>query len=346
MRRREFITLLGGAAAWVSPARAQEPRRRVIGFLGSSSSDTFPDGLAAFVQGLKDTGFIEGKNISIEWRWAEGQYNRLPSLVGELISRDVAVIAAFDAPASSAAKAATKTIPIVFATGADPVKVGLVDSLSRPKGNLTGVSALMILVEPKHVELLHELLPAANTIALLANPGNVNIKTSEPEIRAAADRLKQHLEVLTASIESDLEAAFATMVQQRVGSLIVMPDPFFISRSKQLVALAARHAMPAIYPLRTFADLGGLMSYGGDIVDLYQQAGIYVGKILNGAKPADLPIQQSTKVELVINLKTAKALGLTIPPTLLARAVATTVNPRMAVATKRFIVPSLCAVTE
>ena len=284
MRRREFISLLGGAAAWLSPARAQEPRR-VIGFLGSSSSDTFPGGLAAFVQGLKHTGFIEGKNISIEWRWAEGQYNRLPSLAGELISRDVAVIAAFDAPASSAAKAATKTIPIVFATGADPVKVGLVDSLSRPKGNLTGVSALMILLGPKQVELLHELLPAANTIALLANPGNVNFKTNEPEIRAAADRLKQHLEVLTASIESDLEVAFATMVQHRVGSLIVMPDPFFISRSKQLVALAARHAMPAIYPLRTFADLGGLMSYGGDIVDLYQQAGIYVGKILHGAKP-------------------------------------------------------------
>jgi putative ABC transport system substrate-binding protein len=319
MRRREFITLVGGAAAWVSLARAQEPRR-VIGFLGSGSPDTFPSGLAAFVQGLKDSGFIEGKNISIEWRWAEGQYNRLPSLVGELISRNVAVIVAFDAPASSAAKAATKTIPIVFASGADPVKVGLVDSLSRPKGNLTGISAVLSLLGPKHVELLHELLPAANTIALLANPGNVNFKTYEPEIRAAADRLKQHLEVLTASIESDLEAAFATMVQHRVGSLIVMPDPFFISRSKQLVALAARHAMPAIYPLRIFADLGGLMSYGGDIVDLYQQVGIYVGKILNGAKPADLPIQLSTKVELVINLKTAKALGLTIPPTLLARA--------------------------
>src|SRR4029077_20868862 len=262
MRRREFISLLGGAAAWVSQARAQEPRR-VIGFLGSGSFDTFPGGLAAFVQGLKDTGFIEGKNISIEWRWAEGQYNRLPSLVGELISRDVAVIAAFDAPASSAAKAATKTIPIVFAMGADPVKVGLVDSLSRPKGNLTGISAFLSVLGPKHVELLHELLPTADTIALLANPGNVNIKIDEPEIRAAADRLKQHLEVLTASTESDLEAVFATMVEHRVDSIIVMPDPFFISRGEQLVALAARHAMPAIYPLRTFADLGGLMSYGG-----------------------------------------------------------------------------------
>jgi putative ABC transport system substrate-binding protein len=318
MRRREFITLVGGAVAWVSPARAQEPRR-VIGYLGSTGRD-FPGFVAAFVQGLKDTGFIEGNNIGIEWRSAEGQYNRLPSLAGELVGRNVAAIYAPDLPSAFAAKAATQTIPIVFATGADPVKVGLVDSLSRPKGNLTGISAFLSLLGPKRVELLHELLPAANTIALLANPGNVNIKTDEPEIRAAADRLKQHLEVLNASTQSDLEATFATMVQHRVGSLIVMPDPFFISRREQLVALAARHAMPAIYPLRTFADLGGLMSYGGSILDLNHQAGIYVGKILNGAQPADLPIQQSTKVEMVINLKTAKALGLTIPPTLLVRA--------------------------
>jgi putative ABC transport system substrate-binding protein len=322
MRRREFITFLGGAAAWVSPARAQEPRR-VIGVLASFG---FPSvfsevGMPAFFQGLKDAGFVEGRNINIEIRQAaDGHYDRLPSLAAELVGRDVAAIFAADLPSAVAAKAATKTIPIVFASGADPVKVGLVDSLSRPTGNLTGVSALMSLVGPKRVELLHELLPAANTIALLANPGNVNIKTDEPEIRAAADGLKQHLDVLTASIESDLEPAFATMVQHRVGSLIVMPDPFFISRGKQLVALAARHAMPAIYPLRIFADLGGLMSYGGGFIDLFRQAGIYVGKILNGAKPADLPIQQSTKVELIINLLTAKALGLTIPPTLLARA--------------------------
>ena len=199
-------------------------------------------------------------------------------------------------------------------------RVGLVDSLGRPKGNLTGVSALYSVLGPKHVELLHELLPAANTIALLANPGNVNIKTDEPEIRAAADRLKQHLEVLTASTESDLEAAFATMVERGVGGLILKPDPFFIDRRERLVGLAARHAMPAIYPLRAFADLGGLMSYGGSIIDLYQQAGFYVGKLLKGIKSADLPVQQSTKLELVINLKAAKALGLTIPPTLLIRA--------------------------
>jgi len=219
-----------------------------------------------------------------------------------------------------AAKAATKTIPIVFITGADPVKVGLVDSLSRPTGNLTGMSVFFSVLGPKRVELLHELLPAADTIALLSNPGNVNIKTDEPEIRAAADRLKQHLEVLTASTEGDLEAAFATMVRHRVGSLIVMPDPFFISRSEQHVALAAHHAMPAIYPTRTFVDLGGLMSYGSSVLDLNRQAGTYIGKILKGAKPADLPIQQSTKVELVINLKSANALGLKIPVLMLAQA--------------------------
>jgi len=263
MRRREFITLLGGAAAWVSPARAQEPRK-VIGVLTSFDFASLFSSMPAFVQGLKDAGFVEGRNINFEIRQAaDGHYDRLPSLAAELVGRDVAAIFAADLPSAFAAKAATKTIPIVFATGADPVKVGLVDSLSRPKGNLTGVSVVLSVLGPKRVELLHELLPAANTIALLANPGNVNIKTDEPEIRAAADGLKQHLEVLTASTESDLEAAFATMVQHRVGSLIVMPDPFFISRGKQLVALAARHAMPAIYPIRIFTDLGGLMSYGG-----------------------------------------------------------------------------------
>jgi putative tryptophan/tyrosine transport system substrate-binding protein len=276
--------------------------------------------MLAFSQGLKDAGFVEGRNISIELRLADDHYDRLPSLAAELVGRDVAAIYAPDLPSAFAAKAATKTIPIVFAMGADPIKVGLVDSLSRPKDNLTGVSVFLSVLGPKRVELLHELLPATNTIALLANPGNVNIKTDEPEIRAAADRLKQHLEVLTASTESDLEAAFATMVEHRVDGIIVMPDPFFISRREQLVALAARHAMPAIYPTRWFADIGGLMSYGGSILDLNQQAGIYVGKILKGAKPADLPIQQSTKVELVINLKTANALGLKIPVLMLAQA--------------------------
>jgi putative ABC transport system substrate-binding protein len=227
MRRREFITLLGGAAAWVSPARAQEPRR-VIGVLAGFDSPSFFSEIAmpAVLKGMKDAGFVEGRNIDIEIRRTDGHYDRLPSLAAELVGRDVAAICALDLPSAVAAKAATKTIPIVFVTGVDPVKMGLVDSLNRPKGNLTGVSALIGLLGPKCVELLHELLPAANTIALLANPGNVNFKATEPEIRAAADDLKQHLEVLTASTESDFEAAFATMVQHRVGSLIVMPDHF------------------------------------------------------------------------------------------------------------------------
>ncbi|MGC1712255.1 MAG: ABC transporter substrate-binding protein [Methyloceanibacter sp.] len=280
MRRREFISLLGGAAAWVSPAHAQEPQR-VIGVLGSASSDTILGGLAAFVQGLKDTGFIEGNNISIEGRWAEGQYNRLPSLAGELVSRGVAVIAAFDAPAVSAAKAATKTIPIVFMTGADPVKTGLVDSFNRPGGNLTGIFNPLSMLGSKRLELLRELFPSTSTFALLVNPNNPNV-ADVPEIEAAANALGRRLEVLTASTESDLEAAFATMVQHRVDSLIVMADPFLIFRREQLVALAARHAMPAIYPIRSFADLGGLMSYGSNVLDVNQQAGIYVGKILKG----------------------------------------------------------------
>ena len=234
MRRREFITLLGGAAAWLSPARAQEPRR-VIGFLSSTSSDAFPEMLAAFVQGLKDTGFIEGNNINIEWRWAEGQYNRLPSLAGELISRGVAVIVAWDAPAALAAKAATKTIPIVFGTGADPVKTGLVDSFSRPGGNLTGVTFLVSMLGPKRLELLSELLPSTSTIALLINPNNPNAAADVPETEAATNALGRHLEVLTASTEGDLETAFTTMVRRQAGALVVMADPFFFARRERLV---------------------------------------------------------------------------------------------------------------
>jgi putative tryptophan/tyrosine transport system substrate-binding protein len=320
MRRREFITLLGGAAAWVSPAPAQEPRKMIGVLSGFGLSGFIAELMPALVQGLKDAGFVEGRNISIELRLADDHYDRLPSLAAELVRRDVAAIYVTDVPAAFAAKAATETIPIVFVIGADPIKVGLVDSLSRPQGNLTGMSVFASVLGPKRVELLRELLPTADTIALLANPGNVNIKTDEPEIRAAADHLKQHLEVLTASTESDLEAAFATMVQRGVGGLIVTPDPFFISRSEQLVALAASHAMPAIYPLRAFADFGGLMSYGSNLLPSLRQAGIYIGKILKGAKPADLPVQQSTKVELVINRKTANALGLKIPVLLLAQA--------------------------
>jgi putative tryptophan/tyrosine transport system substrate-binding protein len=319
MRRRDFLTFLGCAAAWVSTARGEEPLH-VVGYLSAFFAPGMPGALAAFYQGLKETGFVEGKNISIEFRWADGHYDRLPTLAAELVERHVSVIFAIDLPSAFAAKAATKTTPVVFVTGADPVKVGLVESFSRPKGNLTGMSVSSSVGGPKRVELLHELLPEANTIALLGNPGNANVRADVPDIQAGADALNQRLEVLTASTDSDLEAAFASMVQHRVGALIVLPDPFFISRRDKLVELAARHTMPAIYPFRVFPDRGGLISYGSNVLDLNQQAGIYVGKILRGVKPADLPIQQSTRVELVINLKTAKALGLTVPQELLARA--------------------------
>jgi putative tryptophan/tyrosine transport system substrate-binding protein len=304
----------------MSAVCAEEPRH-VIGLLSAfESSHGIPGERASFNQGLKETGFIEGKNISIESRWADGHYDRLPSLAAELVARKVSVIVAGDVPSAFAAKAATKTIPIVFRSGADPIKLGLVESLRRPNSNLTGVSIFANDLGPKDVELLHELLPAVSAIALLGNPNNANLKTDAPDIQAAADTLKERLEVLTASTESDLVAAFAIMVQHRVGALIVIPDPFFISRRDKVIELAARHTMPAIYPFRAFPELGGLISYGSSWLDLNQQAGIYVGKILRGAKPGDLPIQQSTKVELVINLKTAKTLGLTLPPQLLARA--------------------------
>jgi putative tryptophan/tyrosine transport system substrate-binding protein len=320
MRRRDFITVLAGATAWVAAARGEEPRH-VIGYLsGFSSREGDPGVLAAFYQGLKETGFVEGRNIKIEFRLADGHYDRLPSLAAELVSHNVAVIVALGVPSAFAAKAATKTIPIVFSVGVDPVKVGLVESLNRPNSNLTGMSVFGTALGPKDVELLHELLPDVSAIALLGNPNNANFQLVAPDIRAAADALGQRLELLTAGTESELEAAFATMVQHRVGALILVPDPFLISRREQLVELAARHAMPTIYPNRSFADLGGLISYGASTLDLSKQAGIYAGKILKGAKPADLPIQQSIKVELVINLKTAKALGLTVPPELLARA--------------------------
>jgi putative ABC transport system substrate-binding protein len=301
MRRRDFITFLGGATASVATARAQEPRR-VIGLLSSVTSSSYPDGEADVIRGLEKIGFIEGKNISVIRRSADGQYNR------------------YDAPAAFAAKAATSTIPIVFGIGTDPVKVGLVDRLNRPVGNLTGIYKLLTGLAPKHLELLHDLLPAARTIALFVNPSNPNAHAYVPEAQAAADALGLHLEVLTASAEGDLEAAFRIMVQQRADALIMIVDPFFIAWRKQFTALAARCATPAIYPARWFVDVGGLMSYGASSFELTQLIGTYVGKILQGAKPADLPIQESTKFELIINLKTAKALGLTLPATLLARA--------------------------
>jgi putative ABC transport system substrate-binding protein len=320
MRRRDFLTALAVATAWAYAARGQEPRRLIGVLSGFSASSTLPGALPAFLHGLKETGFVEGGNLTVEFRLADGHYDRLPSLAAELVGRNVAVIFTFDLPSASAAKAATKTIPIVFAIGADPVKVGLVESLGRPNNNLTGVSGFQSALGQKHVELLHELLPAVSTIALLGNSGNPNFQAAVQDIRAAADVLKLRLEVLAAGTDGDLEAAFATMDQHRVGALILAPDPFFYSRREQLVELAARHTIPAIYPLRAFADDGGLISYASSWVDQYRQGGIYVGKILKGTKPADLPVQQSTTVELVINLKTAKALGLTVPPSLLTRA--------------------------
>jgi putative tryptophan/tyrosine transport system substrate-binding protein len=318
MRRRDFITVLAGATAWVSAARAQEPRR--IGFLNSSYKDAYPGVEAAFLQGFKDAGFIEGGNISIEWRWAEGQYERLPSLARELLGRNVVVIVAFDAPSAFAAKAVTKTTPIVFFTGADPVATGLVESFSRPGNNLTGVSSLFSGVGPKRVEILHELVSPATTIALLVNPRHPNAHADASEIQAATDTLGLRIEVMEASTDRDLEVAFTAMVQRRARALVLTADPFFFARRERIVALATTHAIPAIYPVRWLPEVGGLMSYGASPVDLARLMGAHTGKILKGAKPADIPVQQSTRFELVINLETAKALGLTIPSSLLARA--------------------------
>ena len=269
---------------------------------------------------MRAAGLIEGKNISIEWRWAEGQYDRLSSLASELVGRDVAVIVTWDAPSSFAAKAATKTTPIVFITGSDPVAIGLVQSFSRPSGNLTGIYNLVVDAGPKHLELLHELLPTARLIVSLLNPGNPNAHPFLLQTQAAAEALGLRLQVLTAHTEDDLEAAFGIMVQQRADALVVIADPFFIARREQIVALAASHAIPAIYPSRWFTECGGLMSYGAAVKDFYQRLGTYAGRILKGAKVVDLPIEQNIRYELVVNLKTAKSLNLTVPPSLLASA--------------------------
>jgi len=319
MRRRDFITVLAGATAWAAAARAQKSQR-MIGVLGSASYGAFPGTEAAFIEGLRNIGFIEGTNISIEWRWAEGQYNRLAQLAGDLLSRKVAVIVTWDAPASLAAKAATKTIPIVFLTGVDPIEIGLVQSFSRPSGNLTGIYNLVAGLGPKHLDLLHELVPTASMIVLLLNPGNPNAHSYVLQTQAAADALGLRIQMLTAHTEADLEAAFGIMVQQRADAMLVTADPFFIAQREQIVALAAGHAIPAIYAFRWFTDRGGLMSYGAAVAGFYRQLGTYAGRILNGAKPVDLPIEQNIRYELVINLKTAKRLSLTVPPSLLARA--------------------------
>jgi putative tryptophan/tyrosine transport system substrate-binding protein len=312
MKRREFIGLLGAAGAWPLAARAQQPAMPVIGFLGTDAPDLRARRLGAFRNGLSEAGYDDGRNVTIEFRWAEGQYDRLASLAADLVQRRVSVIVV-NGPAAMAAKAATTTIPIVFVVGFDPVKLGLVASLSRPGGNLTGVSLLNAELAPKRLALLHELVPTATIIALLVNPGNPNAESLSQDTQAAARTLGLELHVLHASSERDFDAAFAALVRLGAGALVIGTDGFFVGQRERLAALTVRHAVPAIFQSREFAEAGGLMSYAGSETDANRLMGVYTGRILKGEKPADLPVQQSTKVELIINLKTAKALGLTVP---------------------------------
>ena len=321
MRRRDFITLLGTAAAWPILARAQQPAMPVIGYLSSGSQESDAFRVNAFRKGLKESGFIEGQNVKIEFRWAENHFERLSSLATELANPSVAVMVTGGGTQTAvAAKAASKTTPIVFVIGADPFKFGLVASLNRPGGNVTGVSSLTNILLAKQLEVLLEAVPAAALVGFLINPANPNAQPDITELRAAAEAVGRKLLIVEARVEGDLDMAFSTLVRHRADAVLVHSDPLSLSRCEQLVGLAARGGLPAIYWSRQFVAAGGLMSYGGSLADAHQQAGIYTGRILKGEKPADLPIQQATKVELIINLKTANALGLGIPATLLARA--------------------------
>jgi ABC-type uncharacterized transport system substrate-binding protein len=317
--RREFITLLGGAAAWPLAARAQQPAMPVVGFLGSSSAADRTRLVTAFRQGLREPGYVEGQNVVIEYRWAQDQYDRLPDLAADLVRRQVTVIAAHDTPSSIVAKAATATIPIVFASGAEPVKLGLVASLNRPGGNVTGVTFVVAELGAKLLGLLHELQPGAVRVGVLVDPNFAPIQSFVSDVQAAALSIGKQIEVLVeASTGRDINMAFGSLAQKPIDALLVAPSPLFNNRRVQLATLAAYHRVPAIYPLRDFAEAGGLMSYGTSITDAHRQAGVYTGWILKGEKPADLPVIQSIKFELVINLNTARAFGLSFPPGLLA----------------------------
>ena len=314
--------LLGGAAvAWPLAARAQQSAMPVVGFVNASSSTESARFAGPFRQGLADTGYIEGQNVAIEYRWADSHYERLPDMIADLVRRRVAVLAATSTPAALAAKAATTVIPIVFQTGGDPIKLGLVDSLNRPSGNITGATQLNEEVAPKRLELLHELLPTASVVALLVNPTNPALaETTTRTLQAAAQTLGLELHVFNASTEHDFDTAFANLIQLRAGGLVIGPDPFFTSRSKLLATQALQHSVPVVFEYREFVVAGGLMSYGGGSADTYRLAGVYAARILKGEKPSELPVQQGTQVELFLNLKTAKTLGLTFPITLLGRA--------------------------
>jgi len=321
MKRRQFITALGGGAAlWPLVLRAQQPAIPVVGFLNSTSSVGYSPYVAAFRDGLKESGYVEGKNVVIEYRWAEGHYDQLPAMAADLVLRQVSVIVA-NTPANLAAKAATKTIPVVFTTGDDPVKIGLVASLNRPGGNVTGVTSLVVEVMPKRLELARELMPTATDVALLVNPNNSpRVEGLLKDVHAAADPLGLRLHVLQAATEADIENAFAGFTQLKAGVLVIGPDPLFTANRKMLAELSLRYSVPTIYEYQEFAEAGGLMSYGGNNKDSYRTAGIYTGRILKGEKPEDLPVQRVTKIEMVVNLKTAKALAVNIPLTLLGRA--------------------------
>lgn len=321
MKRREFIALIGGvAAAGPFAARAQQPKSPVVGFLGTRASGDDPQLLVAFRSGLKEAGYVEGQNVVIEYRFAENQYDRLPTLAADLVRRQVTVIVA-NGRGAQAAKSATETIPIVFTVGFDPVEAGLIASVSRPAGNVTGVSILDVELGPKRVEVLHELVPTATIIAALVNPADrARAETTSRELEAAARIFGLQLHVLNASSDQDFDKVFARLAELRAGGLVIGGEPFFNSRSEQLAALSIHHAVPTIYQLRSFAAAGGLVSYGADLGNSYQKAGSYAGRILNGEKPSDLPVQRATKVEMIINLKTAKLLGVTVPQSVLSRA--------------------------